>query len=176
VFLFNKTALFKRTKIAIFHSNEIVASPHSIDLVFGENIKDHCNNSTLKLLWVLKWNTIGPSFLAVLFYFVSFILTAAMHNDAVVDLDLIAFVFAVINHLYSLSNYKQLRKIKFFRTISNLRDWLSFGALLELVVFFVSLFTAFLLQPININSSVLSKLGIAFIFLDALINMAKRDQ
>ena len=44
------------------------------------------------------------------------------------------------------------------------------------VVFFVSLLVAFLLQPININSSVLSKLGIAFIFLDALIDMIKRDQ
>ena len=173
VFLFNKSALFKRTKIAIFHSNEIVEDPHSIDFVFGENIKDHCNNTTLKLLRILKWNTIGPSLFAVLLYFVSFTLAAAIHNDTVlgIDLDLIAFVFAVINHLYSLLSCKLLRKSKFFRKISDLRDWLSFGGLLELVVFIVSLFVALLLQPVDINSSVLSKLGIAFIFLDALIDM-----
>lgn len=176
VFLFNKGAFFKRTKIAIFRSDEIEDSPCTINLLFGESVRDLCDNTTLKLMRKLKWNAIGPSFIAILFYFVSFVLASIMPNDATVDLDVVAFVFAVINHLYSFLNCKFLTKLKIFKKLADLRDWLSIGGLLELVVFMISLVVSMLLQPIDINSSFLSKLGIAFIFFDALVDLVKRDQ
>lgn len=176
VFLFNKNAFFKRTKIAIFCSNEIEENPHTINLLFGNNIRDHCDNTTIKLMRILKWNTIGPSFVAAFFYFVSFVLASVIQNDTTVDLDVVAFVFAVINHLYLFLNCKCLTKLKIFKKLVDLRDWLFIGGLLELVVFIISLFVSMLLQPIEINSFFLSKLGIAFIFFDALVDMVKRDQ
>ena len=176
VFLFNKNAFFKRTKIAVFRSDEIEDRSSTLNILFGENVRDLCDDTTLKLMRILKWNTIGPSFVAVLFYFVSFVLASVMPNDANVDLDVVAFVFAVVNHLYSFLNCKYLTKLKFFKKLSDFRDWLSVGGLLELVVFIFSLFVSMLLQPIGINSSLLSKLGIAFIFFDALVDMVKRDQ
>lgn len=176
VFLFNKGAFFKRTKIAIFRSDEIEESPGTINLLFGENVRDLCDDTTLKLMKILKWNAIGPSFVAVLFYFVSFVLASIMPNDATVNLDVVAFVFAVVNYLYSFLNCKYLTKLKIFKKLSDLRDWLTIGGLLELVVFIISLFVSMLLQPIDINSSLLSKLGISFIFFDALVGMVKRYQ
>lgn len=176
VFLFNKTAFFKRTKIAIFRSDAIEESSSTINLLFGGNIREQCDETTLKLISKLKWNTIGPSFIAVIFYFVSFLLALVIPKDTTVDLDVVAFVFAVINHLYSFLNCKHLTKFKFFKKLSDLREWLLIGGLLEIIVFIISLFVSMLLQPIDINSSILSKLGIAFIFFDALIDMLKRDQ
>lgn len=125
---------------------------------------------------ILKWNTIGPSFVAAFFYFVSFVLASVIQNDTTVDLDVVAFVFAVINHLYLFLNCKCLTKLKIFKKLADLRDWLFIGGLLEIVVFIISLFVSMLLQPIEINSFFLSKLGIAFIFFDALVDMVKRDQ
>lgn len=176
VFLFNKNAFFKRTKIAIFRSDKIEDNSYTFNLLFGGNVRDLCDGTTQKLIRVLKWNTIGSSFVAVLFYFLSFVFASVMPNDATVDLDIAAFVFAVVNHLYSFLNCKYLTKLKLFKKLSDLRDWLSVGGILEIVVFIFSLFVSKILQPIDINRALLSKLGIVFIFFDALVDMVKRDQ
>lgn len=173
---FNKKTGFKITKIAIFRSNVIEESTDTINLLFADNIREHCDKITLKLMSKLKWNNIRVAFFTVLIYFTSFILASILPNDLCVDLDLAAFIFAVISLLHTLLNCTSIKKIKAFKNLSNLLEWLHLGGILEIIFVIISLLLAYFLQSFDINDSFLSKLGIAIIFSDVLVDMFRRDQ
>lgn len=177
LFLFNKGAFFKPTKIAVFLSNELESEIESVYLPYGKYIKDHSNRNAIRLMRVLKWDTYWAPFLAVLIYFTLFLLSSFVPNEWGVNLDLVAFVFAIISQLRGIfSNKSILGKSKLGRKLLPLQRILTSCGIYELLIFLISFCIAYILQPTSISSATLSKLGIAFIFSGVLIDICKRDQ
>lgn len=178
IFLFMKGAFFKRTKVAIFYSDTFEKSNDSIYLPFGECVKDQCNKKTKKIMKALKWNMLGAPFIAVLVYFIIFVLSAFISVGLTVNLDIAAFLFTIINQVSAIfSNIPILTNMKIKQKIIRWKNNFMGGyIILEIILVFVSLFIAKAMQPINISSLVLSKLGIALIFSSILIDILKRDQ
>ncbi len=177
LFSFSRGSFFKRIKIAIFISNEIEKGAESINLPFSNDVKEQSDDVTIKLMRKLKWDNIWPAFVSLLAYFLIFFLASFMPDNLKVDFDIVAFVFAVTNYLLMVIKKKSpLYKLKIYRRIVGVQNWLAFNGLLEIIVFFISLYIACILQSVDISSSIISKLGIAFIFFDALISLVQREQ
>ena len=177
IFLFNKGAFFKRTKIAVFLSNELEDGSESVDLPYGRYIKNQSDGNTIRLMRALKWDAYWAPFLAVLIYFILFFLSSLVPNEWGINLDLVAFIFAIISQLRGIFSGKSLlSKSRFGRKLLPLQRILTSCGIFELLIFLMSFCVAYALQPSSISSVTLSKLGIAFIFSGVLIDICKRDQ
>lgn len=179
IFLFTKGAFFKRTKIAVFLSNTFEIRNNTVDLPFGEGVKQQSDKNTRRLMWALKWDTYGLSFFAVLMYFVVFLLSSFIYSDSEVkvNLDLAALVFTIISQVQIIFNSRKLTfKIHFGRKLICLQNNFLCIGIWEIFVFIIAYFISYFLQPLNISNSALSKLGIAFLFSGVLIDMWKKEQ
>lgn len=177
MFLFTKGSFFKRTKIAIFISNALEKGSDSVELPFGEGVKEQSNKNTVRLMRALKWDALWAPFLAISIYFILFLLASFLPYEPKVNLDLAAFIFAVIIQLRSIFHNKTLVfKVKLGQKLIYLQNIFTCCGVQELFIFFISLFISYILQPFDISSSTLSKLGIAFLFSGILIDIWKRDQ
>lgn len=176
IYLFNKTLSRKIIKIAILRANQFNGEEDMLFMPYDNYIKEYSDNTTLKVMEILKWQSLGLSFFAVLLYFLVFMLSLFSPTITTINLDICTFVFTGINYILLFFQTTLLKKINIVRSATDLINWLKYNGLLELFILIVSIFITKTLYPTRITISIVSKLGVAFLLLDALIKMYTRSQ
>ena len=180
MFLFNKGTLFKRTKIAVFLSNEFESESEFVALPFDRYIKDQSDETAVRLLQVLKWDTYWAPFLVSFICFIVFVLLTFNPAEWSGNLDLFAFLYTIITQIRTISNNrKALIRSKIVRKFMPLKNALTSCGIWEFFITFLSLYIshmAYTLHLVDASSSAISKLCIALIFSGVLIDIWVREQ
>ena len=177
MFLFQKGAFFKRTKVALFISNSFEKRKESIDLPFFQGIKEQSDKDAIALMRAMKRRDYWPSLIPNLFGFAVFFLLSLIQTDINTNLDLAALIFTILCQLGAFLNKQDpLLRIRIKqRTLYLYKDTM-FKGVQEVVVFYISLLISYSLMSLNIGNEWLSKFSIAILFLCMIINILEKDQ
>lgn len=177
MFLFEKGAFFKRTKVALFISNSFERRSESVDLPFVGGIKEQSDPNAIALMRAIKRYDHWPSFIMVLLCFAFFLCLSFKQTDLKVNLDLAALVYTILCGLQVFFNKRNpLFKMKIKGRIIYIYKDILFKGIQEVLVFGFSLLISYTLRFVNFPSEWLSKFSIAILFLCILIDMWKKEQ
>lgn len=177
MFLFQKGAFFKRTKVALFISNSFEKRRESVDIPFFKGVKAQSDKNAIALMRAMKLNDYFMSFGLILFCFAIFFGLSFTQVAAKINLDLAALIFTILCQFgVFLNKQNPLLRIKIKDRIIYLYKDVMFKGIQEVLVFFISLLISYGLRTINISSEWLSKISIAILFLGLLIDIWNKDQ
>ena len=177
MFLFQKGAFFKRTKVALFISNAFEKRKESVDIPFFKGIKAQSDKNAIALMRAMKLNDYFMPFGLILFCFAIFFGLSFTSVAAKINLDLAALIFTILSQLGGFLNKQNpLLRIRIKDRIIYLYKDVMFKGIQEVLVFFISLLVSYSLRTIIISSEWLSKISIAILFLGLLIDIWKKDQ
>ncbi len=177
MFLFQKGAFFKRTKVALFISNSFEKRKDSVDIPFFNGVKDQSDKNAIALMRAIKRNDYFMSFGLILLCFAIFFCLSFTSVAAKINLDLAALIFTILCQVGIFLNKRNpLLRIRIKDRIIYLYKDVMFKGVQEVLVFFISLLVSYGLRTIIISSDWLSKISIAILFLGLLIDIWKKDQ
>ena len=177
MFVFEKGAFFKRTKVALFISNSFERRNESVDLPFSEEIKAQSDKNSIALMRAIKRSDYFFSFNLVILCFVTFLLLSVIQTDIKINLDLVALIFTILCQFGVFLNKRNpLIKIRFKQKTIYLYKDVIFKGIQEVIVFVISFAISYSLVSFDISSECLSKISVAILFLGILIDIAKKDQ
>lgn len=177
MFLFEKGAFFKRTKVALFISNSFERRRETVDLPFGEGVKEQSDKKSILLMRAMKRNDYFLPFTLTFCYFTLFLLLSFVQTGTKVNLDLAALVFTILCQLgVFLNKQNPLLRIKIKRRIIYIYKDIMFKGIQETLIFLMSLLISYSFRTLNISSEWLSKFSIAILFLCMIIDIWKKEQ
>lgn len=177
MFLFQKGAFLKRTKVALFISNSFEKRKESVDIPFFKGIKGQSDKNATALMRAMKLNDYFVPFILILFCFAIFFALSLTQVAAKINLDLAALIFTILCQFGSFFNKQNpLLRVKIKDRIIYLYKNVMFKGIQEVLIFFISLLISYSLRTINISDDWLSKISIAILFLGLLIDIWNKDQ
>lgn len=179
--IYRVVSLYKRKKfqphrIAIFCCDRLEESRKQRYIPYCKSIQEQCSDEVNKVMKWLKGSKIWAPAIMYFLYFIAFFAFAWAPNGAIVDLDVVAFFFVVINYVLLAFKSTKMYSRVFLGKPRIVRSVVWSDCLLEMALFVLSLLVALLFKDIHFDEAVLSRLGLSFIFLDALIRLIQMDQ